>query len=222
MQASRPDEIGAKIALRTYLLLYAEVVLVVVRRLQRPAGKGIETDRQGTGGRTRLNPRAGRGSRTKDRLEGAVCIGSGIDCTAGHAGGYGDSSNLTARAADKGRIVGCVHRRQIGNLHWDDVIEDSKAAVNRRRREQLAGKRSARLVDKQRRCGKEIVGVAEDRLIHRSITVMTCIEEGAGRAREEILCTGDIGIPGEPHAEGECRFRRGLVCVHGVELEVAG
>ena len=59
MEPARADVIHAQVAARTDLLLNAEVVLVVIRRLERSAGKGVQADGQRTGRCARLNPAQG-------------------------------------------------------------------------------------------------------------------------------------------------------------------
>ena len=105
----------------------------------------------------------------------------------GDTGRDADAANLSADATDKRRIVRSVHRGKIGNLHGNDVVEDSKAAMNRGIAEKLVGEGNPRLVNEQRRCRKQVVNISEDDLIQRLIGFMRGIEKGARRSGEEVF-----------------------------------
>ena len=49
VQSARAHEVGAQVAARADLLLDAEIVLVVVRGLERSRGEGVQADGQRTG-----------------------------------------------------------------------------------------------------------------------------------------------------------------------------
>ena len=67
VQSARSHIVGAHAAVRAGLLLNAEIVLVVVRRLERSSGKGVQAYRQRTGSLARLDASARRAAGTKRR-----------------------------------------------------------------------------------------------------------------------------------------------------------
>ena len=150
-----------------------------------------------------------------------VRIRRGIDRTSSDAGSDADAADLATDSTNERRIVGCVHRGKIGNLHGNDVVEDSKAAMNRHSRTQLIGKGNSRLIDKQRRGRKQVVDISQYHFVQRFIGVMRGIKERASHAREKILAACDVRVPGDAHAVSNRGLGDGLIGVHRVIFEIA-
>src|ERR1700739_2254751 len=172
MEPSRTNEINPQIPTQTDLLLNAEVVLVVIRCFECSTRERVQADCQRTGRRARLNSSTGSAAGTKDRLERMVRICRRVDCTSSDAGGDADAADLAPDATNERRIVGRVHRGKIGNLHGNDVAENSKAAMNRQPRSQLIGEGNSRLINEQWRGGKQVVGISHYHFVQRFIGVV--------------------------------------------------
>src|ERR1700752_447269 len=104
-----------------------------------------------------------------------------IDGTTGIAGSDADAADLATDSTNERRIVGCVHRCKIGNLHGNDVAENSKSAVNRQTGTQLISKRNSRLIDEQRGGRKQVANISYYNLVQRFIGIMRGIKERASR-----------------------------------------
>ncbi len=152
VQSARAHEVGAQIAARADLLLNTEIVLVVIRGLERSRGEGVQADGQRTGWCAWLDSRAGRAAGAEGCLKQLIGAGCRVDCACRNAGSNPQAAHLSPDAARKGGIVGSVHQAAIRNLLRDDVAEDAESGMNGGERTKLISNRDAWLVDKQRRC----------------------------------------------------------------------
>src|ERR1700735_4882414 len=92
-----------------------------------------------------------------------------LNRTTGHARCDTYPTDLAADSTNERRIVGRVHRSKIGNLHGNDVIENSKSAMHSQSRMQLISEGNSWLVDKQWGGRKQIVDVSQYDVIQRFI-----------------------------------------------------
>src|SRR5271166_5034254 len=102
MNPACADVIDPCRALRANTLFNPEVILVVIRCLERAAGKGIHAHGQRACWRARLNARAGRRTRAENFLKALVSSGRCIHRASCYIRRYPDAAHLAADAADKG------------------------------------------------------------------------------------------------------------------------
>src|ERR1035438_982368 len=221
MESSCAYKIHPQIPAQAHLLLNAQVVLVVIRCFERSTREGVQADCQRACRCTLLNSRARRAAGAKNRLERIVRIHGSIDCAPGHTGSETNAADLATNSPNKRRIVGGVHGGKIGNLHGNNVVEDSKSAVNRHLRKKLICDGNPRLVDKQRRGGKQVMDISQYNLVQRLLAFMGGVKEGACCAGEEVPSAGDVGVPGCAHAVGNRGLVDGLKSVHRIVFEIA-
>ena len=129
------DVIHVQRSPRSQLALHAEAPLQEIRRLQRAAGKGVHVHSQGADGRTGMDSCTGQASRLKDSLKSSVGCDSRIDradihtSVVGRTGSNADATHLSVDAAYEYRRIGSIGRAQVGNLRWDNVVEDASTGV---------------------------------------------------------------------------------------------
>src|SRR5208337_1341088 len=121
VQTVRAHEVGAQVAARADLLLDAEIVLIVMRGLERSRREGVQAYGQRTGWGARLDARAGRAAGAKSCLKQLIGADCRINRASRNAGSNPEATHLSPDTAGEGGIVGSVHQAAIRNLLRDDV-----------------------------------------------------------------------------------------------------
>jgi len=145
----------------------------------------------------------------------------GIHRTSRNAGRNADSTDLAAKSPGEGGCVRCVHRRQIGDLGRNNVVEYSESAVDRSPNGVLIRDRDAGLPNDERRSWKKILHVGLNDLAERLIYIVRDTQKGASRTGEESVLIDWIGIPRSTQPCHQCQPRRWPVTVHRIQVEVA-